>query len=117
MTNSIADIVEQANAYLIIGSNTTEQHPVMGIQLRQAVKRRGAQIVLADPRRLDLADIAAIHLQHKPGTDIALINGQDEWIPPERAEILHESDDSQYAAPPAGGEIIGDEQDIPAVRA
>ena len=75
MTNSIADIVEQANAYLIIGSNTTEQHPVIGIQLRQAVKRRGAQIVLADPRRLDLADIAAIHLQHKPGTDIALING------------------------------------------
>ena len=75
MTNSIADMVEQANAYLIIGSNTTEQHPVIGIQLRQAVKRRGAKIVLADPRRLDLADIAAIHLQHKPGTDIALING------------------------------------------
>jgi formate dehydrogenase alpha subunit len=75
MTNSIADIAEQANAYFIIGSNTTEQHPVIGIQLRQAVKRRGAKIVLADPRRLDLAGISAIHLQQKPGTDIALING------------------------------------------
>jgi formate dehydrogenase alpha subunit len=75
MTNSIADIVEQANAYFIIGSNTTEQHPVIGIQLRQAVLRRGAKVVLADPRRIDLADIATIHLRQKPGTDIALING------------------------------------------
>jgi formate dehydrogenase alpha subunit len=75
MTNSLVDIASQANAYFIIGSNTTEQHPVIGIQLRQAVKRRGAKLVLADPRRLDLADIATIHLQQKPGTDIALING------------------------------------------
>ena len=75
MTNSIADIVEQANAYFVIGSNTTEQHPVIGIQIRQAVKRRGAKLILADPRRIDLADIATIHLRQKPGTDIALING------------------------------------------
>ena len=75
MTNSIADIVEQANAFFIIGSNTTEQHPVIGIQIRQAVKERGAKVILADPRRLDLADIAAIHLMHRPGTDIALLNG------------------------------------------
>jgi formate dehydrogenase alpha subunit len=75
MTNSIDDIVEQANAFFIIGSNTTEQHPVMGIQIRQAVKRRGAKVILADPRRIDLADIAEIHLRQRPGTDIALING------------------------------------------
>ncbi len=74
MTNSIADIVEQAKAYFIIGSNTTEQHPVIGIQLRQAV-RRGAKLILADPRELDLASIATLHLQQKPGTDIALLNG------------------------------------------
>ncbi len=75
MTNSIADIVEQAQVFFIIGSNTTEQHPVIGIQIRQAVRRRGAKLILADPRRLDLADIATIHLQHRPGTDIALLNG------------------------------------------
>ena len=71
----MADIVEQASAFFIIGSNTTEQHPVIGIQIRQAVKRRGAKLVLADPRRVDLADIATIHLEQKPGTDIALLNG------------------------------------------
>jgi formate dehydrogenase alpha subunit len=75
MTNSIDDIVEQAEAYLVIGSNTTEQHPVIGIQIRQAVERRGAKLVLADPRRIDIADLATIHLRHKPGTDIALLNG------------------------------------------
>ncbi|MBN1580677.1 MAG: molybdopterin-dependent oxidoreductase, partial [Anaerolineae bacterium] len=75
MTNSIADIAQEAGAYFIIGSNTTEQHPVIGIQLRQAVKQRGAKIVLADPRNIDIADIATIHLKQKPGTDIALING------------------------------------------
>ena len=75
MTNSIDDIAEQAEAYLIIGSNTTEQHPVIGIQIRQAVERRGAKLVLADPRRIDIADLATIHLRHKPGTDIALLNG------------------------------------------
>jgi formate dehydrogenase alpha subunit len=75
MTNSIDDIVEQAEAYLIIGSNTTEQHPVIGIQIRQALERRGAKLVLADPRRIDIADLATIHLRQKPGTDIALLNG------------------------------------------
>ena len=75
MTNSIDDITEQAEAYFIIGSNTTEQHPVIGIQIRQAVEKRGAKLVLADPRRIDIADLATIHLRQRPGTDIALLNG------------------------------------------
>ena len=75
MTNSIEDIAEDAQAYFVIGSNTTEQHPVIGIQIRQAVERRGAVVILADPRRIDLADIATMHLRQRPGTDIALLNG------------------------------------------
>jgi formate dehydrogenase alpha subunit len=75
MTNSIADITEDARAYLVIGSNTTEQHPVIGMRLRQAVRKRGAQLIVADPRRIPLTDFAVLHLRHKPGTDIALVNG------------------------------------------
>ena len=74
MTNSIQDIVRDAAGYFVIGSNTTEQHPVIGMGLRQAVKQRGARIILADPRRIPLADFAAIHLRQRPGTDIALLN-------------------------------------------
>lgn len=69
------DVADQAAAMFIIGSNTTEQHPVFGTMLRQAVLRRGAKLVVADPRRIDLVDFATLHLQQKPGTDIALING------------------------------------------
>jgi formate dehydrogenase major subunit/formate dehydrogenase alpha subunit len=75
MSNSMDDIADFARAILVIGSNTTEQHPVFGTMLRRAVRRRGVQLVVADPRRIDLVDFAVLHLQQKPGTDIALVNG------------------------------------------
>jgi formate dehydrogenase alpha subunit len=74
MSNSMHDIAQQAAAALVIGSNTTEQHPVFGAMLRQAVHQRGMQLVVADPRAIDLTEFAAIHLRHRPGTDIALLN-------------------------------------------
>lgn len=75
MTNSIEDITSQANAFFVIGSNTTEQHPVIGMRIRRAVRQRGAVLIVADPRRIRLTDFATLHLRHKPGTDNALING------------------------------------------
>jgi len=69
------DIAENAEAIFIIGSNVTEQHPVFGYKLRQAVLRRGVPLVVADPRKIDIVDFAVLHLQHRPGTDIALLNG------------------------------------------
>lgn len=75
MSNTMADVAEQADALFVIGSNTTEQHPVFGSMLRQAVHQRGAKLVVADPRKIDLTDFATLHLRHKPGTDIALVNG------------------------------------------
>ncbi len=69
------DVANQAAAMLIIGSNTTEQHPVFGTMIRQAVLRRGLKLVVADPRKIDMVEFASLHLRHKPGTDIALING------------------------------------------
>src|SRR5512143_751443 len=73
MTNSIADL-EQAKTILVIGSNTTEQHPVIGTRIRRAV-RKGARLIVADPRAIDLTNIAAVHLRQRPGTDLALLNG------------------------------------------
>ena len=73
MTNTIEDITTQSKSYLIIGSNTTEQHPVIGMRLRQAAKK-GAKIIVADPRKTRITDFAVLHLQHKPGSDIALLN-------------------------------------------
>jgi formate dehydrogenase major subunit/formate dehydrogenase alpha subunit len=75
MTNPFDDIVTHAQSLFIIGSNTTEQHPVFGTMIRQAVLRRNVKLIVADPRRIDITEFATLHLRHKPGTDIALING------------------------------------------
>lgn len=75
MTNSIDDVAQEAQAYFVIGSNTTENHPVIGMRLRQAVRQRGAKLIVADPRRIPLTDFATLHLRQRPGTDIALLNG------------------------------------------
>lgn len=73
MTNSIGDIA-QADVLFIIGSNTTETHPVIGYRIRKA-KREGSSLIVADPRCIDLAENADAFLQLRPGTNEALING------------------------------------------
>jgi formate dehydrogenase alpha subunit len=75
MTNSFDDIANDAQIYFVIGSNTTENHPVLGMRIRQAVKRRGAKLIVCDPRSIRIADLATLHIRQKPGTDIALLNG------------------------------------------
>lgn len=80
MTNSFDDIVTHAQAMFIIGSNTTEQHPVFGAMIRQAVLKRKVKLIVADPRKIDITEFATpqyggLHIRHRPGTDIALING------------------------------------------
>jgi formate dehydrogenase alpha subunit len=74
MTNSIADILD-SKAMLAIGTNTTEQHPVLSLQIKKAVRERGAELVVADPRHIELADFATVYLCHEAGTDLALLNG------------------------------------------
>jgi predicted molibdopterin-dependent oxidoreductase YjgC len=71
-TNSIPEI-ENARFLLVIGSNTTEAHPVLALRMKKAV-RNGATLVVADPRKIWLTKIARRHLQLRPGTDVWLIN-------------------------------------------
>ena len=87
MTNSIAD-VDRAACIFVIGSNTTETHPVIGARIRRAA-RRGARLIVADPRHIELALEADIHLQHRPGTDVALLNAMCHVIVSERLHDRH----------------------------
>ena len=76
MTNSIADAIGDAALYFVTGSNTTEQHPVIGIKMRRRVREEGVPLIVADPRRIDLTRLpGCLHLQQRPGTDVALFNG------------------------------------------
>ena len=73
MTNSINEVLN-SDVIFITGSNTTEGHPVIGAKIRQA-KQNGARIIVAEPRKIDLASDADVFLQIKPGTNVALYNG------------------------------------------
>ncbi len=73
MTNSIGEIGSAA-LILAIGTNTTESHPVIGLKVKEA-KRKGAKIIVANPRRIDLCKFADLWLQQRPGTDVALVMG------------------------------------------
>jgi len=71
MTNSI-DEIEQAQTILIIGSNTTESHPVISVRVKAAMQR-GASLVVIDSRPIELAEVAAHWLQPLPGTNVAVL--------------------------------------------
>lgn len=73
MTNSVNDF-DDADLFLVTGSNTTEQHPLIGSRIINA-KQRGAQLLIIDPRDIPLAKFADLHLRHNIGTDVAVLNG------------------------------------------
>ncbi len=72
-TNSF-DQIEDANVLFVIGSNTTEAHPIVSLKMIKAANK-GAKIIVADPRKIELVDLACIWLNLRPGTNIALLNG------------------------------------------
>jgi formate dehydrogenase alpha subunit len=73
MTNAIAEL-RFADCILVTGSNTTEAHPVIALEIKAAVRRSGAALIVADPREIDLVRFARIHLRQRSGTDVALFN-------------------------------------------
>ncbi|MGQ0540000.1 MAG: formate dehydrogenase subunit alpha [Gemmatimonadaceae bacterium] len=78
-SGSMREVETESDVIFILGANTTESHPVFGAAIKRAVKR-GAKLIVADPRRIELAERAHIHLQPLPGTDVALLNGMLQHI-------------------------------------
>ena len=74
MTNPIYDITHDVDCIMLVGSNPEEAHPVVGMQIREAV-RNGTKLIVVDPRDIDIAAQADIHLKLRPGTNIAFANG------------------------------------------
>jgi formate dehydrogenase alpha subunit len=74
MTNSIPDL-EESDCILIVGSNTTEQHPIIGSRLLRAREERDSKLIVADPRHIQMAQQADLWLRQRPGSDVAWLNG------------------------------------------
>ncbi len=79
MTNSVHEL-QHADCILVTGSNTTEAHPIVALRIKAAVKKHGAKLILADPRRIDLSRFATLHLRQRSGTDVALFNAMMQVI-------------------------------------
>jgi formate dehydrogenase major subunit/formate dehydrogenase alpha subunit len=84
MTNSIPEI-RDADFLFVTGSNTTEAHPIIAMEMKRAVQR-GARLAVADPRAIWLTEIADWHLQLKPGSDVWLLNAMAHVIVSEGLE-------------------------------
>ena len=71
------DSVKKADVILVMGANPSDAHPVFGSQLKRRL-REGAQLIVIDPRRIDLVDSvharAKLHLALRPGTNVAMLN-------------------------------------------
>jgi len=82
MTNSINEI-RNAGCILAIGTNTTEAHPIIGLEVKRAVNN-GAKLIVANPREIDLVRFSHTWLRHKPGSDVALLMGMAKVIVDEK---------------------------------
>jgi formate dehydrogenase alpha subunit len=78
MTNSINEL-RDAGCILAIGTNTTEAHPIIGLEIKRAVDK-GAKLIVANPREIDLVRFSHLWLQHRPGSDVALLMGMAKVI-------------------------------------
>lgn len=91
MTNDIPSI-KDSEVIFILGSDTTSAHPIIASKIQQAVALHGARLVVADPKRVGIADSAELYIAHRPGTDVMLLNAI-------MAEIIrHDWQDKDYIA-------------------
>lgn len=80
MTNTIAELEHEAQVIFLIGTNTTENHPVIGYKIKRNVQQNGAKLIVADPRKIEIAESADVFLRFRPGTDTALLNAMIQVI-------------------------------------
>ena len=74
MTNAIPELETDSQCILIMGSNTSEGHPLIASRIMKA-KERGAKLIVIDPRDIQMARLADLYLPFRPGTDVAILNG------------------------------------------
>ncbi|MGL4651019.1 MAG: molybdopterin oxidoreductase family protein, partial [Caldilineaceae bacterium] len=73
MSNTAAEVIHN-DVFIVTGSNTAETHPIIGLQMKAAVEKHGARLIVCDPRRVEMVNFATLWLPQKPGTDVPLFS-------------------------------------------
>jgi len=74
MSNTAAEIMD-TDVFIVTGSNTSETHPIISIQMKAAIEKNGAKLIVVDPRRIEMVNYATLWLAEKPGSDVAVFSG------------------------------------------
>jgi predicted molibdopterin-dependent oxidoreductase YjgC len=83
MSNTASEVI-YSDCFIVTGSNTTENHPIIALQMKEAVRKHGAKLIVIDPRRLELCDFAMLWLPLKPGTNVPVFAAMAHVILEER---------------------------------
>ena len=73
MSNTASEVIHN-DVFIVTGSNTTETHPIIAIQMKAAIEKYGARLIVVDPRRIEMVNYAALWLPEKPGTDVPVFS-------------------------------------------
>ena len=79
MSNTASEVAD-SDVFIVTGSNTTENHPIIALQMKAAVRKHGAKMIVVDPRRIELVGMAELWLPLKPGTNVALFSAMAKVI-------------------------------------
>ncbi|MEW5867873.1 MAG: formate dehydrogenase subunit alpha [Chloroflexota bacterium] len=84
MSNTAAEVIDN-DVFIVTGSNTTENHPIIALQMKAAIEKHGAKIIVVDPRRIELVDFAersqsVLWLPLKPGTNVPVFSAMAQVI-------------------------------------
>lgn len=73
MSNTAAEVIHN-DVFIVTGSNTAETHPIIALQMKAAVEKYGAKLIVVDPRRIEMVNYATLWLPEKPGTDVPVFS-------------------------------------------
>ena len=71
MSNTAAEVIK-TDCFIATGTNTSENHPIIALQMKDAVMKHGSRLIVIDPRRIELCDFATLWLPLKPGTNVVV---------------------------------------------
>jgi formate dehydrogenase alpha subunit len=73
MSNTAAEVIK-SDLFILTGTNTTENHPIIALQMKAAIEKYGAKLIVVDPRRIEMVDWASLWLPEKPGSDVPVFS-------------------------------------------
>ncbi len=73
MSNTAAEVTDN-DVFIVTGSNTSETHPIIALQMKAAVEKHGARLIVVDPRRIEMVNWATLWLPERPGTDVPVFS-------------------------------------------